>query len=208
MVVLPRRFARTLRRLLFVAAGTVTLLSVVVVGLSASSTMRFVPVLSNSMAPRLPVGSIAVTVPVNRTDVGVGDVIVFANPLRPSIRVIHRVTRLFGPDDAARFSNWSADSIFFETRGDNNPVADPWVATISAATVWRSTGSVAFVGFPAVWFAAPAMRLGLFLFGGVVIALLAVIAIWRRPTAPRVNPADGLIPGEPRESVQKQVVSS
>ena len=172
--------------------GTITLvfvavlLSVCVFALSATNTARVVPVLSDSMAPSMPVGSVALTLPVARASVRAGDVIVFSDPLEPAIRVIHRVTHVFTATESSKFSNWSSDKIFLSTKGDNNTSADPWVVTIADATVWKQTGSVPAVGYAAIWIANPTLRLVLFLGGGVAVALWALVALWRRPVAARV----------------------
>ena len=180
---------------LIVVCGA-ALLSLAVVGLAATNTLRLVPVLSNSMAPMMPTGSLAITVPVQRADVRAGDVIVFSDPLQPSIRVIHRVTKVFGAPDAFRFSNWSVDKSFLTTKGDNNAAADPWVVTIADPTVWRRTDSLPGLGYLAIWFSNPALRLSVFVLAGVAIALWGLLKIWRRP------PVDNTEAAEPPRSVE------
>ena len=157
------------------------LASVAIFGLSATNTVRFVPVLSNSMAPIMPVGSLALTLPVQRQDVRVGDVIVFTNPNTAGVRVIHRVTRVYSTADASKFANWSTKQLFLGTKGDNNAVADPWVVTIADATIWRRTASIPGLGEPAIWIADPLIRLGCFVVAGVALGVWALVALWRRP---------------------------
>lgn len=154
---------------------------VAVFALSATGVARFVPVLSNSMAPQMSVGSVALTLPVPRSAVRVGDVIVFTDPQRPSIRVIHRVTHVYGADEAHKFADWSTKRLFVDTRGDNNPSADPWVVSISDASIWRRVGSMPGIGYPAIWINSPTLRLAVFLFAGAAIALWALYLIWRKP---------------------------
>lgn len=190
-----RRGARRgpLRRALGVLGGIATVglvLAVVgVVALSALGITRFVPVLSNSMAPGMPVGSLAITEPAPRADVAVGDVVVFTAPLGPRVRVIHRVTRVFGPDDADQLQDWSADRLAIQTKGDNNPSGDPWIVTIGDDAVWRRSAVVPVVGWPFVWMGDPTLRLIAFAVAGAGVTAWALSIVWRRP-APAI-PVDG-----------------
>lgn len=166
------------------AFGAVVCLSAVaaVLILSLTNTARFVPVLSNSMAPTIPVGSLALTVPVSRNDIRVGDVIVFTDPNHPTIRVIHRVVHLYGADEASQFSNWKADELTAMTKGDNNPQADPWTVTIADATVWRLAAFAPGAGLPVIWFLTPTVRLWTFGAAGVALVSWLIVLVWRRPT--------------------------
>jgi signal peptidase len=181
------------RRALGVLGGIATvglvLAVAAVIALSALGVSRFVPVLSNSMAPGMPVGSLAITVPEPRTDVAVGDVVVFTAPLGPSVRVIHRVTRVFGPDDADQLEDWSADRLAIQTKGDNNPAGDPWIVTIGDDAVWRRSAVVPLLGWPFVWLGDPTVRLVAFAVAGAGATAWALSAVWRRPA--RVVSVDG-----------------
>lgn len=159
---------------LLVAVVTVLLLSI-------TNTAKFVPVLSDSMAPTMPIGSLALTVPLPRSDIRVGDVIVFIDPNHPTIRVIHRVEHIFRADEASRFTNWKANELTASTKGDNNPAADPWTVTIADPTVWRLAGSVSNLGFPAIWLLTPTFRV--WVFGAASVALIAwmLVLVWWRP---------------------------
>ena len=140
------------------------------------------PVLSDSMAPKMPVGSLALTVPIPRDTVRVGDVIVFTNPNQPGIRVIHRVAHIFGADESASFSNWSNDVLFVTTKGDDNPAADPWVVTMSEPSVWHLQTSVPYLGQPAIWLAQPLAPLWFIVAGALLGAGWLLRILWRRPT--------------------------
>lgn len=76
---------------------------------------------SNSMAPTLNVGDLVVVRGVEPKAIGVGDIIVFNVPeayagLSPS-PVIHRVVAV----------EWSGDTPYFRTKGDNSRDVDPWL---------------------------------------------------------------------------------
>jgi signal peptidase len=173
------------RRLLRVLGGLVTvalvLVVVGVVGLSALGIARFVPVLSDSMAPGMPVGSLAVTEPVARADVAVGDVVVFTAPTGPRVRVIHRVIRVYGPEDGQRLRGWSPELLVMETKGDNNPAADPWIVTVSDDEVQRLDRVVPLVGWPAVGLGDPTVRMLAFGAAGAGLTAWALVTVWRRP---------------------------
>lgn len=173
---------RVLRGLVGALLTLGVLVSATIFGLSATNTVRLVPVLSNSMSPIMPVGSLALTLPVARQDVRVGDVIVFSNPNTAGIRVIHRVIRVYGTAEASNFANWSTDKLFVGTKGDNNTMADPWVVTISDAIIWRRAASLPGLGEPAIWVADPTIRFASSMLAGIALAVWALVAIWRRPS--------------------------
>ncbi len=72
-------------------------------------------VLSGSMEPDLPVGSIAVTRPVNTQDIAPGDIITFRSPTNGEL-MSHRVVEVV-----------SGEVLGFRTKGDNNEDIDPYV---------------------------------------------------------------------------------
>jgi signal peptidase len=176
----PLHFARIVGG---IAAALVIAAIVAVLVLSSTSTARFVPVLSNSMAPIMPIGALALTVPVPRADIKVGDVIVFTNPNHPAIRVIHRIIHIYGADEAQKFTNWNENQLTASTKGDNNPTADPWTVTISDPIVWRLAHSEKYLGYPAIWFQTPTIRLWGFGAAGVALVAWMLVLVWRKPAA-------------------------
>jgi signal peptidase len=183
-----------IRRILGVLSGlatTVVAVAVVaIVALSALGITRLVPVLSNSMAPGMPVGSLAITAPTPRTDVAVGDVVVFTAPVGPRVRVIHRVTRVFGAEDAALLEGWSPDRLAMQTKGDNNPAGDPWIVTIGDDAVWERTAVVPLLGWPFVWLGDPLARMIAFGIVGAGAMGWVLALIWRRPEQPAAASGD------------------
>jgi signal peptidase len=180
------RVAFAMRVVVMVSILVGVLLSVTIFAVSATGAARFVPVLSDSMAPEIPVGSLALTLPVAQGDISEGDVIVFTNPNRPSVRVIHRITHIYGADEAQSFSNWSPDALFAATKGDNNPEADPWVVVTTDANVWRLSTSLPFMGQPAIWLSQPLAPV--WLIGAAVLA--SVVWLMRRIWSKTESQAD------------------
>lgn len=176
-----RQLARGIRIIGGVGAVLCIAAVVAVYILSATNTARLVPVMSNSMAPDMPVASLALTLPVARAEIKAGDVIVFTDPDHPTIRVIHRVVHIYGPDEAAKFTNWDPNQLIAGTKGDNNPSVDPWTVTIADTTIWRLDRSLPYLGQPAIWFETPTIRLWGFGAGGVALVGWMLVLVWRRP---------------------------
>ncbi|SMH50388.1 signal peptidase, endoplasmic reticulum-type [Rathayibacter oskolensis] len=173
---------RLLRALLGAVVGLIALAGLAVFVLSALGLVRLVPVLSNSMAPGMPVGSLAVTLPVAQTEVRAGDVIVFTNPDAPSRRVIHRVTLVYPEQEAAELRGWSAGELALTTKGDNNSSADPWILTLADERIWREEAVVPLLGWPGIWLSHPEARFALFAAGGALVVGAVLVVIWRKPS--------------------------
>ena len=157
------RLGRALGPVLLAAAG------VAVVGAGICG-VRFVPVLTGSMAPSAPAGSLVLTVPVAGEDVAEGDVLAFRPPAPYEVvgdrPVLHRVVEV----DAGAGRPWMA------TQGDANPQADPWRVSLHGADLGRAVLVVPHAGRPLAggpWSAAA------FVCGGA--ALAAGVRAARRP---------------------------
>lgn len=72
-------------------------------------------ILTGSMTPELPVGSLAITRPVDPTDLEVGDVITYQLESGVDTTVTHRITAVDTSESGERV---------FQTRGDANDIAD------------------------------------------------------------------------------------
>lgn len=176
---------RILRRLLGAVVVVVAVAGVAVFVASALGLVRLVPVLSNSMAPGMPVGSLAVTLPVPQPEVSAGDVIVFTDPDVPERRVIHRVTSVYSEEEAATLRGWAPGLLALTTKGDNNPQADPWIVTIADERIWREEAVVPLLGWPSIALAQPQARFALFAVGGALVVGSVLVVIWRRPAEAR-----------------------
>ncbi|ALS57240.1 signal peptidase I [Rathayibacter toxicus] len=163
--------------------ATVALLVVVGVTcfvLSSLGVVRLVPVLSNSMAPGLPIGSLAVALPVAPADVHVGDVIIFNDPDDPGRRVIHRVTFVYSEEEAVTLRGRTPGELALTTKGDNNAAADPWIVTIADQHIWRESAALPVLGWPSIALLRPEARLVLFALGGAVLVGAVLVVMWRR----------------------------
>lgn len=164
----PRRAARLAARAAVAAAVALgAALAAVTVG-PRVLPYEALPVLTGSMEPALPTGALAVVVRVRGDQVGVGDVITFTHPLRPSAYVTHRVAAIEeGPSGRA-----------FVTRGDANALPDEWRVS-GDGQGWRLAFAVPGVGGMLVAFATSAFRLLLLAAAMVALAVLALVEIWR-----------------------------
>lgn len=109
-------FGRATRGTVVAALLTVAALLVV----SYALGWRLLVVETGSMAPTYPVGSLTVVTPADSADLVVGSSIVFVSQNGSGELVSHRVVR--------RVEN--PDGLFFETRGDANPAADPLLVPV------------------------------------------------------------------------------
>lgn len=173
----PRRVLRVATRALFVVAVALGAgLAAVTVG-PRILPYQALPVLTGSMEPAIPTGSLAVVVPVRGADVAVGDVITFTHPLRPSAYVTHRVAAIDeGPSGRV-----------FVTQGDANALPDEWRVS-GDGDGWRLAFALPWLGGMLVAFATSALRVLLLAVPMVALAALALVEIWR-PRPREVHPA-------------------
>ena len=156
------------------ARGTATLimgvavLAAVVAGVGMWAGYRPQPVLSGSMEPHLPVGSITIAKAVPASTVRVGDVVTF-DRLGHNGTITHRVARITERDGKRLVT----------TKGDANPSADPWQLELRGQ-VGRNVADVPYVGYALVYVGRPQVRGGLMAFLTLLLMVGAVRAIWRR----------------------------
>ena len=143
-----------------------------------SGAWTVTPILSGSMRPGLPVGGVAVSERVPVSSLAVRDVIIFQNPLKPDVTMVHRIIQL-------NFN--SSGQAVVKTKGDANPVADPWTATLRGKDVYLVQFTLPLLGYPAV-----DTNHGVDLMVGGVIILLVVVGTVltreRRATGRRPQP--------------------
>lgn len=138
-----RRAGGVLRRIgtgLSAAAFILVLgLGVLVVGIPAAVGGTALTILTGSMSPGLPAGTLVVVKPTPPDEIRVGDVLTFQlESGRPAL-VTHRVI--------ARSVNTATGELSFTTRGDANEVADrsPVLPVQIRGTVWYSVPLLGWV---------------------------------------------------------------
>lgn len=162
------------RAIAFAAQLALVLAVVALVGLGLlprTGWYRPVTVLSGSMRPAFAPGDMIVVTPEPVNEVRVGQVISYRIPVGDHHVQSHRVIAVLRRKGL----------VAVRTKGDANAAADPWTATLRGTTVWRVRGVLPKLGWIVFWLRTPLVhRLTLFL-APLLLALLAVLQIWRRP---------------------------
>ena len=141
---------------------------------------RTVTMLTGSMRPSIPPGSVAVDVAEPVSAIRPGQVLTFHSPLPGHPVVTHRVVSVSHRDGRT----------LVRTRGDANSAADPWLAVVHGDHVWRVRADLPYLGNAIRMLHRPVAHAVL---AWVLPALLLVwflAGVWRRPTRTVVLPAD------------------
>jgi signal peptidase len=125
-------------------------------------------VLTGSMRPHLNPGDVAVSRLEPVRDLHSGQVIVFVPPGQGA-PYAHRVTSVTGPPGAPVIT----------TKGDANPVPDPWHARIDAAQVRVVFGRVPLLGRALLWVHGPQGRAAAVGVIGLLVTGVGCGALWR-----------------------------
>ena len=166
---------RVSRRLGAVAAQLAFLLALAaLVGLGLlprTGWYRPVTVLSGSMEPAFAPGDMVVVTPEPVGAIRAGQVISYRIPVGDHHVQSHRVIAVLRRNG----------QVSVRTKGDANATADPWTATLHGDTVWRVRTVLPKLGWIVFWLRSPLVhQLTLFL-APLLLAVLAVLQIWRRP---------------------------
>ena len=165
---------RTARRAASIVLRSIAAVAVALPLLAGLAT-RMLPVQvlyvrSGSMAPGMPIGSLALFTQASATDLRVGDVIAFDRPDMHGVVVTHRIAAFEHVDGRTQII----------TKGDANAETDPWRVT-AAGSGSRRVANVPFAGYVLGYtqaILALPWVLPMLLWGGVAMAMAA---IWRRP---------------------------
>lgn len=140
---------------------------------------RFLPyqvcsVLSGSMEPTLPVGSIVFLVKTDGNQLKVGDIITFNHPLHPNQLVTHRIYQVKqGPNGPA-----------FVTKGDANNTPDSWVVN-GSGTGWHEVFSIPYLGYILGAMSSPLAQLFILGIPAIILSIILLVEIWS-PRKPEV----------------------
>lgn len=174
------RILKTVARLLAAGSAACAVLLLLVVGIGPrTGRYQTVTVLTGSMRPSMPEGSVIVTTPMPARDVRVGDVITYRIPVEDHRIVTHRVVELVR----------GGNRPIVRTRGDANREPDTWVAGLEGGTVWTARATVPQVGYVLEWLRRPHTRQVLVLGIPVLLVALSLRDIWRRSPVPAAPPA-------------------
>jgi signal peptidase len=138
---------------------------------AAAGLQRYV-VGGGSMTGTYDRGSLVYARVVPTAGLRVGDVITYQPPAGAGPRelVTHRIVAIGARRDGRRV---------FRTRGDANPVADPWRFTLPAATQARVVFGVPYLGFALAALGDRTTRMLVIGVPALAIALLVLLTLWR-----------------------------
>lgn len=159
-------------RLLAAGSAAFALLLLLVVGVGPhSGRYQFLTVLSGSMRPNMPEGSVVLSTPTSAHALRVGDVITYRIPVEDRRVVTHRVIEVVEPG-------------VVRTQGDGNRDPDTWVARLQGQQVWQARVAIPKVGFALERLRQPATSRLLVLVVPLVLAVLWTRDIWKRDDEP------------------------
>jgi signal peptidase len=127
-------------------------------------------IVSGSMSGTYDKGSLVLDEVVPVAGLKVGDVITYMPPTGEHL-ITHRIAWI-GRDQSGRR--------IFRTRGDANPVADPWTFTLDRPTQARVRLGVPFAGYGLMALGRRDVRMALIAFPAVLIAAFNLAGLWRR----------------------------
>jgi signal peptidase I len=127
-------------------------------------------IVSGSMTGSYDRGSLVLADVVPVDDLKVGDVITYMPPAGDHL-ITHRIAWV-GRDQAG--------SRLFRTKGDANPVADPWTFRLDRPTQARARVGVPYVGHVLSAISRRDVRMAVIAFPALMIAVFALAALWRR----------------------------
>lgn len=189
-----RRWARRLGNAFLALAVTVCVAIVLLLAvLPRLFDYQTYVVLTGSMTPTIPVGSVVLVIPTDPRDIQVGDIISFTRwnleteQGHDPVTVTHRVRRV-------NSENFQFRS--FETQGDANPVADGDLVRYTNKA-GKVVGWVPFVGHFFLFARSEAGRWALLTIPGVLFAATWLWSIWKpqsKPASESEKPAGALAP--------------
>lgn len=170
-----RRFMPLIVAVIGVLAAVLFLLLTI---LPRSGRYATYTVVSDSMQPAIPIGSVVVVVPADPRTLKVGEVVSYTSTQPPYPTLTHRIKSI-GQDADGK--------LIFKTKGDFNLVDDPWDVR------YKDRAALVVASVPLAGYVLAAMTTGpaRLLLGLLLAALLAffwLTAVWARPlTSPRVD---------------------
>jgi signal peptidase len=144
--------------LLIVLLFIITYGGIEVLRIAMQTESPLMVVSSGSMIPTLNVGDIILVRGVDAGTVAVGTIIIFHDPNDYAIPIVHRVVAV---DD-------QGGQLYFETKGDNNPVKDGWLVP-AQDLMGVYVGKVPYIGLLSLELHGPA--------GATLIVLLIALII-------------------------------
>ena len=169
----PMKVLRVLGRLAvwMFAIACVAVLLVIGIG-PHTGRYRTLTVLTGSMRPAMPVGSVVVVVPERPSQLRVGQVVTYRIPVEDHRVISHRVVRIVE----------GGDRPIFQTQGDANNAPDYWLAQVNGGTVWHVTHVLPGLGRALHVLRQPMVHRVTILVAPAALALLLIVDVWKDTT--------------------------
>jgi signal peptidase len=129
--------------------------------------------LSGSMRPGMPEGSVVVVTRKAATRIRVGDVLAYQIPVENHRVVTHRVVKVLeaGPRPV------------IQTQGDANNTPDPWIARLEESTVWQARFAIPRLGRVVQALRGSFLHVIALTVAPLLLLSLVLLEIWRTPEA-------------------------
>jgi signal peptidase I len=169
------------------ASGAVLAVTMAVAALALAPAVlglqRYV-IVSGSMTGTYDRGTLVLDEVVPVTDLRVGDVITYRPP--PGAGIDHLVTHR-----VASIGRDRSGTAVYRTKGDANPVADPWTFTLPGPSQARVRAGIPHVGYALAALSRRDLRLAVIALPAALLALASLLALWRRLGEEAVQRAAG-----------------
>ncbi len=142
-----------------------------------SGSWQIRPILSGSMRPGFSIGGVAITQTIPTSQLKVGDVAVFHPPFLKNTTYIHRIISI-------RRSN---KQYIIRTKGDDNPIADPWLLRITSKNAYIARFTLPFIGYLAVWVHSYSGRKILLTIAGILVIIFIMSILLEREKKRRIK---------------------
>lgn len=132
--------------------------------------------LTGSMSPLINPGDVVVSVARPAAQLKAGDVISYGIPVEDHRVETHRIIDVDRGADG---------TVTIRTKGDANPAADPWTATLQDDTVAVHTVTIPYLGTAIRTLRDPLVQSALTYGAPALLVGVLLTAIWKKPTAAR-----------------------
>jgi signal peptidase I len=136
-------------------------------------------IVSGSMEPTIPTGSVVYDKDVPVAELAVGDIITFVPPPEYEITrpVTHRIIEIKpAPKDQ---KEKASGGLMFRTKGDANEDPDPWLVLLDRPTQDRVEAHLPYVGYIYIWLSQRWVQLLVIGLPALIVAFLIGRALWR-----------------------------
>ncbi|HYR61810.1 MAG TPA: signal peptidase I [Actinomycetota bacterium] len=177
-----RRYLRGAVHLVLTVAVVASFAILLALGLGPrTGWYRTLTVLSGSMTPRIPVGSVVIVTPEAPSEVRVGQVITYQIPVLDHHVVSHRVVKVIS----------GGGHPVLQTKGDANAAPDPWIFQVTDTRIWHVQGVVPGLGWMIIAVHQPWLHTASLYGIPALIAIVWIAHIWTTPSKREDRAAEG-----------------